>query len=286
MNTLTFTSLAAYLLVLFFGAHGLGVEEKETIQRSFSFLDPSGPKRVEVDNLNGSIEVVGYEGHDIQLVVSKTVMAESGERAQAAGREVKLDISQEANTIHLYVDGPFRCKDRSVNYRGWDHYGYKVNFDFQLKVPPETSLCLKTINEGEVKVRNTAGNFDIDNVNGGAEMLEISGPGRVYALNGEVKVAFKKNPQASCYFGSLNGDVEVSFRQGFSADLRFKTFNGSVYTDFPVTYLPSSAPARESHKGKYVYKSDAFFGVRIGSGGPEMKFDAFNGDIRILNQTK
>ena len=46
MNTLTFTSLAAYLLVLFFGAHGLSVEEKETIQRSFSFLDPSGPKEL------------------------------------------------------------------------------------------------------------------------------------------------------------------------------------------------------------------------------------------------
>jgi hypothetical protein len=50
--------------------------------------------------------------------------------------------------------------------------------------------------------------------------------------------------------------------------------------------LPGRAGVREQRDGKFVYKSNEFFGVRVGNGGPELKFDAFNGDIRIRNREK
>jgi DUF4097 and DUF4098 domain-containing protein YvlB len=286
MNYVSLTSLVACVLAVCVGTQNLDNLEKETVRRAFSLSDTSTRKAVEVDNLNGSIEVVGYEGSEVQLLANKTIKADSREKAQEAKRAVTLDISQADNTLRIYVDGPFRCKDGSLNYRGRNHLGYQVNYDFELKVPRETSLCLKTVNEGDIKVQKTTGQYDIENINGGVEMLEVSGAGRVYALNGEVKVLFSKNPPSDCSFGSLNGKVEVLFRPDLSANLRLKTFNGEVYTDFPVSYLPSMTPARESHRGKYVYKSDQFFGVRIGGGGPELKFDAFNGNIHILRREK
>jgi hypothetical protein len=60
-----------------------------------------------------------------------------------------------------------------------------------------------------------------------------------------------------------------------------KTFNGHAYTDFEVTALPGRAAVREQREGKYVYKGNQFYGVRIARGGPELKFDAFNGNIEI-----
>jgi hypothetical protein len=53
-----------------------------------------------------------------------------------------------------------------------------------------------------------------------------------------------------------------------------------------VTALPSGPAVREQQDGKFVYKSHQFYGVRVGHGGPELKFDAFNGDIRIRNREK
>ncbi|MBU6403017.1 MAG: hypothetical protein KGS61_22065, partial [Verrucomicrobia bacterium] len=77
---------------------------------------------------------------------------------------------------------------------------------------------------------------------------------------------------------------EVAFRPGLSANILLKTFNGQVYSDFPVSYLPPGKPMKQTKDGKFIYKSNDFYGVRVGAGGPELKFDAFNGDIRILNQ--
>ena len=257
------------------------VEQNETIQKTFPFSG-AAPKKVIVDNVNGSIHVTGQAGNEIRMVAHQRLRADSPEKAEQARRDVKLDMSQEANTVRLYVDGPFRCRDGGIHMHG--RPGYEVKYDFELQVPSGTAVNLKTINDGEIKMENVSGDYEVENINGGIEMDDVSGSGRVYALNGRVRVAFRENPRARSSFGSLNGEVRVSFRPDLSADLRFKTFNGGVFTDFPVSYLPVPAAAGERRDGKFVYKSNEWSAVRVGHGGPELSFDAFNGNIRILSQ--
>jgi hypothetical protein len=271
-------------LFLSYSAFGKEVEEKQTLRKTFAFDDSAGAREVEVDNFEGSIQVTGYDGHEVHLVIHETVEADSREKALEARREVRLDITQTNNTVRCYVDGPFRCRNGSISFRGWDHYGYKVRYDFELKVPRQTGLRAKTVNGQDIEIERTSGKFEVENINGGIRMTDVSGDGRVYALNGKVRVRFSENPKATCYFGSLNGNVEVTFRPGLSANARLKTFNGKAYSDFPVSYLPADEPMKKLENGKVVYKSGEFQGVRIGEGGPELKFDAFNGNIRILSQ--
>ena len=264
-------------------ADDLSVVENDTIQRAFP-----AAKSVDVDNFDGSITVTGSSTQEIKIQVHKTIRARSAEKVQEAKREVQLDMAPHDDGLRIYVDGPFRCKcgDGSVNWRGSRFYGYEVSFDFTIQVPRDTNLRLRTVNRGDIRVENVTGTFDAENINGGLELLEVSGSGHAYALNRPVKVLFSRNPAAASDFGSLNGDVDITFRPGLSADLWMKTFNGHAYTDFDVSALPGRAGVREHRDGKFVYKSNEFFGVRAGNGGPELKFDAFNGDIRIHNREK
>lgn len=274
------------------------LEEKENLQRTFAAV-----KTVEIDNLNGGIHIVGYSGGEVQLTAVKAIRARSPEAMANAKSEVKLDIAEKDSTLSLYVDGPFRChcrdgsagfreglpafrsqRDSSVNVER--HPGYQVQYDFELKTPYQTNVYLRTVNHGDIRVENLAGDFDINNINGGVELSEVSGSGRAYALNRPLKALFSGNPKSPSYFGSLNGLIEVTFQPDLSADLKFKTFNGHVYTDFPVTDLPPALAAPEKRNGKFVYRSNGFYGVRVGSGGPELKFDAFNRDIKIIRRTK
>lgn len=276
--------------VLAFGAalavhadDSLTVEEKETIERVFP-----AAKSIDVDNFDGSITVTGTDAREVRVEIHKTIRARSAEKIQEGKREVRLDIGQHDDALRLYVDGPFRCHcgDGSSNYRGARFYGYEVSFDFTIRAPREADLRLRGVNHGNIRVENTSGAFDVENINGGVELVEVSGSGHAYALNRPLSVLFSRNPAGASDFGSLNGDVEVGFRPGLSADLWLKTFNGNAYTDFDVAALPGRPPVREQRGGKFVYKSSQFYGVRAGQGGPELKFDAFNGDIRIRNREK
>jgi hypothetical protein len=270
---------AVALLIGGLPAAAWDIDQHEEIQKSFSF---SGAPHIIVDNVNGSIHVKGVAGNEARMLVHKRLRADSTGKAEEAERDVRLDISQDGNTLRLYVDGPFRCKDGGVHMHG--RQGYEVTYDFELEAPRQASVELKTINDGDIQVDDVAGDYQVKNINGGIEMSELAGSGKVYALNGRVRVTFRSNPRTESSFGSLNGEVRVSFQPDLNADLRFKTFNGGVYTDFPVTYLPAAAGSGERHNGRFVYKSNEWSAARVGRGGPEISFDAFNGNIRILSR--
>ena len=258
-------------------------QAKETIRQTLP-----AAARLDVDNVHGYIHVTGYNGSEIQMVAEKTIQAESTERLEAAKREVKLDVSRAGDTLTLYVDGPFRCHceegRRGIHENG--NRGYHVIFDFEIKVPAATFLRLGTVNNGDVRVENTTSDFDIGNVNRGIEMTEVAGSGRVHTVNGPIRVLFARNPSSSCSFGTVNGTIETSFRPNLNADVMVKTFNGHAFTDYDVTALPRKISAGERRDGKFVYHSDDFNGMRVGNGGPELKYDTLNGNIQIINRGK
>lgn len=261
--------------------------DEETIRKSFDLGAAAASRTITVDNVNGSIEVVGTDSHQVLLVVQRTNKAKTQERLDEAKRDVTLEITHDAGALKLFVDGPFRCRRDGrkrgdcccVNFHGDE--GYSVNMDFQLQVPRETQVTLRTVNGGDVTVRDVRGRFSVHNVNGGIEMLGIAGAGEAQTVNGEVKVAFRENPREDSAFVSVNGDIDLRFRNGLSADFRFKTFNGDIYSDFPVTSLPARGMETERKGGKTIFRADRFTGGRVGAGGIQVTVENLNGDIRI-----
>ena len=256
------------------------VQDHETIQKTLP-LPAAAHKSLEIDNVFGSIEVTGETPNDVQLVVQKTLRAESKDSLERARKEVTLDITQDEGALKLYVNGPFRCHCDDCSESRHDD-GYSVKMDFRVRVPRDIDVKVKTVNEGRVVVRNINGSFLVRNVNGDIEMENLSGSGTARTVNGPVKVSFRQNPRENSAFRTVNGEVELRFAHDLSADFRFKTFNGGIYSDFPVTALPVHAVSEERRGGKLILRADRFTGARIGSGGPEIQAENLNGDIRIL----
>jgi len=255
------------------------IEEMDTIRRTLDFSPGNGPKILEVDNVNGRIRVTGYDGPSVEMVANTTIRAQSQTSLQLARQEVKLDISDKADSINIYVDQPGHERSSISSRSRWSNRGYEVTFDFDIRVPRRAEIHLWTVNGGPIEVEDVAGDFNVNNINGPIAMRNVSGSGRAHTINGPVNLAFAENPKQDSHFGSLNGDIDATFRPDLSADLRFKTFNGGVYTDFPVTTLPA-APDALRQNGKLVLRNE-FSNARIGKGGPTLEFDGFNGNVRI-----
>ena len=159
-----------------------------------------------------------------------------------------------------------------------------MKMDFQLQVPRNIEVKLKTVNSGHINVQEVIGDFSVHNVNGGIDMKNVAGSGVAKTVNGPVKVSFRENPRAKSDFATINGNVELYFVRGLAGDFRFKTMNGAVYSDFEMTSLPAQPVSSERHGTKFVFRSDRFPGGRVGSGGPEIKAENLNGDIRVLER--
>ncbi len=256
------------------------IREQETIQKTVSLS--GAPMRLVVDNIDGYVHVTGAtSGSQVRVTAHKVIRADADSDLQQAKNEVKLDISEQPGTVMIYYDAPWRCDGKDGGCHSQQRRFYNVTYDIDVEVPRQARPVVSTVNNGDIRIDGTAGDFDVSNVNGGIAMIGISGSGDAHTVNGPVTIRFAKNPSSASSFKSLNGQLDFYFQPGFSADLRFKTFNGQIYSDFDVTPMALPAAQGEERNGMFVYHSNGLKGGRVGRGGPELTFDAFNGNIRL-----
>jgi hypothetical protein len=256
-------------------------QEKEEIAKTLKFADPAKILNLTLDNVFGGIDVQAADVAAVELTAHKTIRAKTPEKMAKAKADVDIKITQDGNSIDLFVDGPFRCQIEGCKGINGRDFGYEVAYDFVLKVPRRTALTLKTINGGDIAVRGVEGDFDVSNVNGKVTLDKVAGSGDAHTVNGPVQAAFVRTPASACSFKTLNGAVTLTFPSGLGADFAMKTMNGEAYSDFAMSTLPAQPVKRETADGRTVFSQRGFTRVRVGRGGPEFKCETLNGDILI-----
>ena len=267
-------------------AAGAQAQEEGVDRLTVPFSDPARPGTIQVEVLNGGIKVVAYEGKEVQVearVRSDGDADEDREDAEDAGasRESRsvgmrrlrntatgLSVEEEDNRMHVQVE----AIQRTV--------------DVVLKVPRRTSLELHTVNDGDIAVDGVDGEIEVNNTNGAVSLTNVSGSAVAHALNEDVLVRFVKvDASKPMSFSSMNGDIDVTLPADVRAKVRLKADNGEVFTDFDVQLdrrSPHVEETKEKVKGKKyrVQVDNSMYGT-LNGGGPELRFETFNGNIYI-----
>jgi hypothetical protein len=269
-------------LVLAAGVVWADVEHKDSKQLSYTI--PAAGKLI-VDNITGGVRVTARPGREVRVAIQEHWKADTQEKLAEGRKAVRVDATQDGGTVKLYVNGPFRCCNGGVHWH--EDPGYRVRYDFDITVPADTALELKTINGGSITAEGTRRGFQVSNVNGAIDLADVAGAGTARTVNGRIHIAYAENPAEALSCKTVNGEVAVEFQPNVSADFRFKTMHGQAFTDFDVTALPGEPVNVEQSGSKLRYRLNHFSGVRIGAGGgPEHRFETLNGNIRILKRGK
>jgi hypothetical protein len=258
----------------------MALKHSDTIQRTFPV-----PQTLGVDNINGSIHVIGSAGQQVELTAIRTVEADTQELLNRGETEITLKTEVKDGELQIYPDGPFRESHSPFERREYHKPGYRFNYEITVRVPNSMNLDLRNVNKGGIIVEDVHGHFEVHEVNGPVEMKGISGDGTVSSVNGALHVGFTRNPTGPCKFRTVNGPVEITLKPGLSADLEYKTLHGGIFTDFELTGAPTPvAGTAEQKNGRFVYRSHGYSRSRVGSGGPLLSFETVNGEVRILQR--
>ncbi|MCZ6619767.1 MAG: hypothetical protein O7E57_16730, partial [Gammaproteobacteria bacterium] len=131
------------------------------------------------------------------------------------------------------------------------------------------------------------GDLELSNVNGHIEATGISGLVVAETVNGSVKVEFNKvTPDRFMAFSTHNGSVDVTFPPDVKADLYLDTARGSIYSDFKIELDNSPVIVTEdaNERGTRIRVEKQVRGT-LNGGGPEMRFETYNGSIYIRNSS-
>lgn len=269
-------------------APALGEEmiEARTLKELFDAA-PSGSTRLVVDNIFGSVTISGESRQTISMVAKETRQAKTEAGLARAAEEVELRIFRREGEIELFVDGPFRdenCRNQWSD-REQGRPRYQVSYDFEIRVPFDTELEVRTITDGDIQISDVRRDFEVNNVNGSIRLEDMAGSGKVETVNGEIWASFAANPLADTRFVTVNGEVEAFFQPGLSADLELKTQWGETWSEYPVVALPSYPPTQRHEDGRTVIEFESGSRVRVGDGGPKLYFETLNGDIYVRKST-
>ena len=275
----------------FFALIGLlnsGVSQKsiETFTATANFSS-NNDRIVSVHNINGSIDIQGYNGNEVLIEVKQVFKAESESLLNQAKEDLGVEVVEEGNEVVIYFTTPRSHFDMDKRqYRSFqNHYKkprYSNLFDFTIKVPQNVSIDASTMNSGDLIVQNVLSKeISVNNLNGPIRLEGISGTVYANALNQDIDVTYVDNPTEDSYFNSLNGDVRVKVRPNFNAHVSFKTLNGKIYTDLDASTARNTLVKNTNTKRGTKYRIDKNKSFVIGDGGPEMKFDLLNGNVTI-----
>ena len=284
------------LLLIFSVTFAVAQTHTETIKKELGFEKISDANTVVIANINGNVRVEGHDGDKVIVEVQKWIGGKTQARLEKGKAELQLGVLDRADTIILYVQNGCntftygRGKNKNSWHDGWGYnwncndshcdteYDYKM--DFTVKVPKRINVVTSTVNEGDINISKVTGSVKANNVNGSIRLSDLERETVASTINGDVDIDYTRNPGRDCRFYSLNGNINALFQKGLAANLSFDSFNGDFYTNInQIDQLP--AMVEKSSKGEGIRYKVYGNMYKVGSGGPLLDFETFNGNVYL-----
>lgn len=210
------------ILVLLGGLAAPAAAVKETIDRTVTI---AADGRLSVQNVNGAIEISGWDRSDVHVVAIKKT------KNRDELDDIRVEIKQE--------DGNVTIRTRRGDWVGWTGiFGKWFNdgrgeVEYRIKVPARVELDqVRTVN-GSVQIHSAGRGVSAEAVNGSLTLEAVSGPLRLSTVNGAVKVQVDDlGEDGGISMHTVNGSVRLHLPAGAGARFTVKSVNGSIDTDF------------------------------------------------------
>jgi hypothetical protein len=222
--------------------------EREELRQTYQ-LSPGA--RVELSNINGSIDVDTAEGNAAELRIT-SYSRDPNPR--------KLAVEQTA--AGLAVRGEARRKGDWDNMN-FDHTSHRV----ALKLPRRAALTVTGAN-GNVRVGELDAPVRLTNVSGNVGVAQAAGSAEVSQVSGTVMLKLAKLGAGGVRVGGVSGKVTLHFMDDVNADLQTTGIKGKVYVE-----LSNVSVQGEMNR--------ADFRARIGTGGMPIHISDVTGSVRL-----
>lgn len=236
-------------------------------QLVINITQTSLPGQLTFENPKGSIKVTGYDGEVI--LVTGTLRFREAEKIVNNGMkridQNALDISAEVNGNNVTL----QCRT----------IGKTVDFD--IKVPRNFSLKLKSLDNGIVEIFNINGEIEVEDANGDIKLENISGSAVLSSVYGKISAVFREvNPNSPMMFTSFEGDITLTFPTAINARLKMKSEKGEILSDFDIKPVKRQSVVTRVENTR-IYSLEDWVVGSINTEGPEYIIKNYNGDIYL-----
>jgi DUF4097 and DUF4098 domain-containing protein YvlB len=209
----------------------------------------SAASSFELQNVNGSVDVEGWDRDDVEIHAVKTAKSGSADLDR-----VRIDVQSAAD--HVSVQSVYPSDDST-----------EVSVAYTIRVPQGVLLRQVATVNGDIRIHGVDATGTLRSVNGDVEAYDSTGSISAETTNGNIRLELCKVADAPLSAKTVNGSIVVTLPSDAGASLDASSLNGEVQSDLPFT--GNSAGHREFHG-------------MLGTGGTTMRLRTVNGSIHIM----
>jgi hypothetical protein len=213
--------------------------------------------RLEIDNVNGRIDVQGWDGPTVDVRAERLGKGATPEEAKRM-----LDRIQIAEEIS---GSRIKLQTKVTTTTSWLGGGTEVRYF--VKVPAGAEIDVETVNGG-IEITGVRGRVIAETTNGGVTARRIAGPIDASTTNGGVDVDVEAVMEPGIDLECTNGGISLRLPRDAKATLAAHITNGGIHADNLPIELDGEATRRRLQG-------------RLNGGGPRIDLDGTNGGIRI-----
>lgn len=221
MKTTPVTFLRAVLGVLLLAFAAVSLTAADDASR-IRFSDATKPGLLKFTLPWADVKITGTDGDEV--IVSSTLAKKQAKRQadqdgfRRLDDDVTFELNEKNNVVTLSIAG--------------EHHWSSHGTEFNIQVPRNTNLTVRTQAGGNISIKNIDGDIDVNGMNGEISLTDIGSSAVVNTMNGEVVATFRRAPTKPISITSMNGEIDLRLPADTKANLRLRTHNGSVRTNF------------------------------------------------------
>ena len=253
------------ILILLVGI-SLQAQQREPLTVPLSNPGQSGYLKVKTHS--GQVDISTHNKQEVEVILIDKERSKSDKKGNRSGlkriikQDLDVSISEDNNEVNINS-----TQNSQVNMK--------------IKVPENFSLNITTHHNGDITVSGVKGTIETQAHHGGIRLEDVAGSVIANTHHGAVVVnlanVYDDTPMA---FTTYHGDVDISFPPDLSAMLKMKSSKGDIYTDFDFEVQKPKIETTTNGSRKEIKLEGWTYG-KIGSGGEEMTFKTYHGDVII-----
>lgn len=248
LKTLLITGVLVFGLTGCYDDNGFSAVVRE--EKTLTFKDAD---QLKLNNVTGSVEVIGWDNSHVEVNYLKKAANES------LLERLRVEVRQKGGSVDIDTDYPRRCRRCAISF--------KVFVPRSMETVGLRTVTGSVLLKGMDHVENAAAKTVT-----GSVTVELSCRDcELSSVTGDIRADFERIDDGGEIEASLTtGSIKIYLPDDFAGRVSLRTVTGSVYTDFPVTMAGSLRKSRIAGS--------------IGQGSSRIRAGTVTGSIRLLKK--
>jgi len=221
--------------------------------------------RIRLDNVNGRIEIAGWDRNEVAIKALKH--GKTRESVEAA----KITVNSSLDEIVIHTEQPSGSTSFSSIWSWFNNDNRNAaTVDYAIQVPQNARLKNIASVNGRIVIEDVSGDIDASTVNGQMQIRGAAGNLKLSTVNGRIGAELSSlGGGQTVSLNTVNGHIEAILPANANAEVSASTVNGGLSSEFPSLAVKKEFPLGRHLKGT------------LGSGGASVKASTVNGGINF-----